>query len=782
MRHRLHATPLAVVILGLAATAFGQQAQLHGTVFDNGGKVVSSVRVIVAGAQAINTESNGRFTVSFSNSVLPGEATRIQVDGWTVFDPIFGETWTQSRERGGDLRVTIVRPGSVAAHLKRERLAVIVDKFQKDLNRQARAIEALRSKEQYELQKYAFLQRYEQEYGIPWERLKDALDEWAQIKDLDDKLIRVNQETWAGNWDEVRRLTAEAAPTSIELLKRRNRQRAREGLEDSRRAISYQMAYGNSFFASANFTLALEAFEQLEALFESEDLEKKDLPEHWADVKQSIGAAKAELAKRSLGTERLRLQTEAVTAFRDAQTVFTRERSVVVWASLENNIGNALRELAEFRDLKGRTELLEQSADSFRKILAAVSPSTAPRLWAWTQSDLSWTLRLQAELRGPRDGASLHDQSIDALQQALTVFTRDRMPDGWAAVQANLGQTFKTWGMLHEGKERERLLAQALDSFEKVITVFTREAFPEKWAAGQVDLANTLANWGESLEGDKSAELLARAVDSYRRALSVFTRETRERDWAATQNNLGLALRSRAERRGGDDERRLMAEAVESFREALKVYTRELSPREWLAVQGNLAVTLTSMEDWPNALKSFNDILAFEPRNQAALLRAALIYQHVLYDYAEAFRLVERLVKEGPGPPEVQALFAEMHFTVGRFAECEQRISSLLAQPGLDAGINTGLRAIEIANLLAMGKATLVRARIDALITTVASQPADFQQPWSFLGVNQFVSQNDKLTPHRVWLRQVFDALAGEDRGTMLKALQAARANLKEER
>jgi len=48
-------------------------------------------------------------------------------------------------------------------------------------------------------------------------------------------------------------------------------------------------------------------------------------------------------------------------------------------------------------------------------------------------------------------------------------------------------------------------------------------------------------------------------------------------------------------------------------------------------------------------------------------------------------------------------------------------------------------------------------------------------------GIRHFIGQNEKLSPYRTWLSQLFDAMASKDRDAMLKALQDVSANFREQ-
>jgi hypothetical protein len=119
--------------------------------------------------------------------------------------------------------------------------------------------------------------------------------------------------------------------------------------------------------------------------------------------------------------------------------------------------------------------------------------------------------------------------------------------------------------------------------------------------------------------------------------------------------------------------------------------------------------------------------------------------------------------------------FAEKHFTSGRFAECEKRLAALLANSDVRIGNKIALRAIAIANLLALNQAEPIPAQLDTLYNAVAAQPDSFKAGWNFNGAQLFISQNEKLALYREWLLQLFKAMEGENREAVLAGLQEVR-------
>ena len=292
-----------------------------------------------------------------------------------------------------------------------------------------------------------------------------------------------------------------------------------------------------------------------------------------------------------------------------------------------------------------------------------------------------------------------------------------------------------------------------------------------------IDIGRANRELGIRAEGLAIAQYLSAAVKAYHQALEVYTREQLPQDWAMTQNNLGLVLRDQGIRTGGEAGARLLAEAVTAYRQALEVRTRETLPPQWAQTHSNLAQAYTHLEDWANAAASYGNVLTVYPDDKKAYDTASYLYHETLFEFPQAFMLNQRWLERNPGDLAGLSDFAEKHFTTGRFIECEQRIALLLANPAVGPSIQIALRAIQIANALALGKTELVPGRIDALVESITNQSEEFKVGWSFKGTRYFINNNETLAPYRPWLMQLFDAVEGADRHAILSALQEVRAS-----
>jgi tetratricopeptide (TPR) repeat protein len=251
------------------------------------------------------------------------------------------------------------------------------------------------------------------------------------------------------------------------------------------------------------------------------------------------------------------------------------------------------------------------------------------------------------------------------------------------------------------------------------------------------------------------------------------------RIWAVTHNNLGITLTNLGERRAGEERARLLAQAVEAFKMALTARTREQFQQPWAKTQNNLCNAYFLLKDWGNAARCYQDVLALDPDYEEAYQKASGIAHEVVFSFTESFELKRRWLERHPDDLSAQADFAEDHFTTGRFGECEKRIAAVLTNPKLRASSNAALRMIDVANSLALGKAEAVPRKLDELIELVSNQPENFRITWIFNGTLHFISQHERLAPHREWLNQLFAAAKAGERDAIVKALRDAKGTFK---
>lgn len=294
----------------------------------------------------------------------------------------------------------------------------------------------------------------------------------------------------------------------------------------------------------------------------------------WARFRNNLGNALAIQGERTGGAEGVRLLNEAVTAYHDALTVYTRTDMPIDWAMTQNNLGAALEPQGRGTDGPEGLRLLAKAVMAYRDALTVYTRREMAADWAMTQHNLGSALHAQAQRTNVIEDLQLLDEAVTAFREALTVRTRADMPAQWAITQNNLGIALATRAQRSGGPEGLRLLYEAITAFRDALTVRTRADMPVQWAITQNNLGAALQTQGQRTSGPAGLRLLDEAATAYRDALTVYNRADMPVAWAMTQGNVGLALESIAE---VDPDRAWahLCEAEMVWAEALTVFTPE---------------------------------------------------------------------------------------------------------------------------------------------------------------------------------------------------------------
>jgi len=519
-------------------------------------------------------------------------------------------------------------------------------------------------------------------------------------------------------------------------------------------------------------------FRKASQLFNAAAMQKE---QRLAEIKKDAGISVEEIVRdfRREGAAHVNnyMFDEALTAYQRALSYLSKEHRPQVWAAILNDIGAIHWQRGIRATDTAMHPYLTVAIQAYRQALEISPRPDAPHQWALTQANLGMALQMQGEYTTDERGTQLLAEAAAAMRQALEVYTRPAMPQQWVLLQTKLGITLRVQGERTVGERGTQLLAEAAAALRQALEVYTWADVPQDWAATQNSLGITLRAQGERTAGERGTQLLAEAVATYRQALEVRTRAAVPQDWAATQNNLGNALQAQGERTVGERGTQLLTAAVAAFRQAMEVYTRADAPRRWAIVQNNVAKTYMLLKDWPNALTSYLHVLHADPEYQEAYQAASYLSHEVFFQFPQAFALNQQWLERHPADLGTLSDYAERHFTTSRFAECDQRLTALLVNPDVEPQTIVALRAIEIANLLALEKAARVPGKIDTMLETISKQPEDFKVTWAFGGTLHFISQYAPLAPHRDWLQQFFGALIDTDRQAMVTGLQVARAS-----
>jgi hypothetical protein len=102
-----------------------------------------------------------------------------------------------------------------------------------------------------------------------------------------------------------------------------------------------------------------------------------------------------EQALATEGDERARLLSEAVTNFRDAYDVYTRDSLPQSWSETQYSLALVLRAKAATGERESRVHLLTEAIEAMRACLSVVTAKSAPESHA---QRAAWIAEVEAEL------------------------------------------------------------------------------------------------------------------------------------------------------------------------------------------------------------------------------------------------------------------------------------------------------------------------------------------------------------------------------------------------
>ncbi|GAC1454198.1 MAG: hypothetical protein PVSMB4_14850 [Ktedonobacterales bacterium] len=182
--------------------------------------------------------------------------------------------------------------------------------------------------------------------------------------------------------------------------------------------------------------------------------------------------------------DRAEVLRRALSHFRRAQEVWTRDHMPERWAMLQNDIGRVYQELPDGdRAAHLRTAILHHQV-----ALEVFDPLRHPMNWAWTQSALGaayQNLPVGSAVANARAAIAYH-------QRALDVFTAQNAPLAWAWNQNNLGTAFEAMPGGPEGGRVEQL-REAARAYEAALEVYTTERYPAQHQVVTRNLARVQA-------------------------------------------------------------------------------------------------------------------------------------------------------------------------------------------------------------------------------------------------------------------------------------------------
>ncbi|MEG4216921.1 CHAT domain-containing protein, partial [Microcoleus sp. Pol14C4] len=212
----------------------------------------------------------------------------------------------------------------------------------------------------------------------------------------------------------------------------------------------------------------------------------------------------------------------AISCYRSALEVYTRENYPENWAATQNNLGTAYSHIIE----AVRAANIESAISCYRSALEVRTRENYPENWATTQNNLGNAYSNRRE--GVR--AANIESAISCYRSALEVYTRENYPEQWALTQNNLGTAYGD----REGV-RAKNIEDAIACYREALKVRTPENYPEQWAATQNNLGNA---YSDRREGVRAANI-EEAIDCFRLALEIRTPAAFPLNCLTTGRNLG---------------------------------------------------------------------------------------------------------------------------------------------------------------------------------------------------------------------------------------------------
>ena len=158
-----------------------------------------------------------------------------------------------------------------------------------------------------------------------------------------------------------------------------------------------------------------------------------------------------------------------------------------------NTLGNFLSEFP----LGDRAQNMEEAITCYKRALEVRTREAFPQDWATTQNNLG--VAYSDRISGDR--AQNMEEAIACHNCALEVHTREAFPEDWAMTQNNLGGAY--WNRI--AGDRAQNLEEAIACFKRALEVCTREAFPRDHEQTTNNLKQAEKDLEDYLKGQTAA-------------------------------------------------------------------------------------------------------------------------------------------------------------------------------------------------------------------------------------------------------------------------------------
>jgi tetratricopeptide (TPR) repeat protein len=271
----------------------------------------------------------------------------------------------------------------------------------------------------------------------------------------------------------------------------------------------------------------------------------------WVSTKNNLGHALQGEAAVADPSEVEGLLAEAVSIFREVIDAYAHAQLPQEWelAKTQKNLGDALIEQGKHAIGGDSQGLFGEAVTAYREALKLESRQESPQAWAEIQFGLGTALEQQGLRLGGEEEKKLLAEAVDAFNEALTVCAREQMREIWAETQINLGVALAEQARLADGIDGQRVLNEAVDAFQAALKVCTREHMPEEWAMAQCNLGLVFMKEYELEHSNMRGTILDDAIAALRNALGFYTEKNdpQARESVINRLNEALALQAKTE-------------------------------------------------------------------------------------------------------------------------------------------------------------------------------------------------------------------------------------------
>ena len=374
-------------------------------------------------------------------------------------------------------------------------------------------------------------------------------------------------------------------------------------------------------------------------------MDQRAEPEIWARSEACLGRAFLFLAMRTSDRRAEEFRSRSVESFRDAIGTLSRASDSKQRARMQSGFGITLALQIASSIMAGFKPLasIDEAISAFKDALGVLTREEEPADWARTQMALAAVLNIKGLLESGKRSTELIESLVAADRAALEVFTRDQYPDDWSIAEEGLGNALENLALqtqgaesiplyeesvkglqaVHEmtssngnsgqwldncdslslvlwhysqrvtGEQSLKLLAQSIEVLKSEFAVLNKADYAQRWARTNKSLGDTLEDAGTRTGNTKSIVLLTEAVANYRAALEVYKKSDDPHSWAITEIALGAVLSDLAVRSSPDQAKQFFSDSISAFQAGLSVLTKSLNTNEWALAQLRLAEALT---------------------------------------------------------------------------------------------------------------------------------------------------------------------------------------------